>query len=666
METARWLKSIVDFWLKQIAYCKEAKERDFGRDADALWQFYEGDDRILDLEAAGVGDNWPTSFGRERQRIRINKMRQFVDVVLPFIFTDIIHRKVTPEIDNLPGPLRDFAAARGDDGARLQAAEMEHVLNYLPREYDYSREMRTMLPEMLVKGRGVMQIKFIHGPYGPIPSCQYTSVDNILIDADCEQYRDAGFVIHERNVSTWELHEETGVPVEKLRGVAKSNMAKANELDYVTGKPKELENRDIVKVYEVWSRVGMGQNLVDASGSEEIKSKRQALDEIGRHCFLQIVDGLDYPLNVKPEAMELPEWASELKDFVEWPLALFENPDNPFPFEFYDVYPNARNPWATSPLKSSFSLQLFMDELYTFLMSSLRTTCRRLWVASKMLPDDLKEKLISGLSDEVVYYEGETTDVKSLVHVIEAPPINNDAWLTLSAAEQKYEQISGMDPFLAGGEPKRQIRSAEESRTRRAYVTNKPNDFSDSVTAAETRMAKKEAQALRLYTGPNVVAPLFGEAVPAPETPELQGPVFTMEAWAELEPEAFEAWAAENPLSAFWAARVNTQDPAVAAAEMTYSLEAGASSRRNKQQMQDNIQMLAPMIFQPYLQLATQGMMSGLSQLVEPYNNLLQTFGEAMDMPMDKVQLPEITEEMRQMMMAQQQQAEGGEQNANV
>jgi len=67
------------------------------------------------------------------------------------------------------------------------------------------------------------------------------------------------------------------------------------------------------------------------------------------------------------------------------------------------------------------------------------------------------------------------------------------------------------------------------------------------------------------------------------------------------------------------------------------------------------------MIFQPYLQLATQGMMSGLSQLVEPYNNLLQTFGEAMDMPMDKLQLPEITEEMRQMMMAQQQQ--GGEES---
>ena len=633
-----WLKNICDFWLKQVQYCRKAKDRDFGKTATQMWQFYEGEDRIVDVELQGVGDEWADDLPVERMHIRINKMRQFVDVMLPYVFTDVPHRLAAPRLIELPPELQQFAPNSGPTAVdRLRAYLMESVLNYLPGEYGYTRELRTMLPEMLVKGRGVMWVEMVDGPYGRIPASHFVSVDDVLIDADCEQVRDAGFVIRERHVSTRSFSEETGVPVEKLRGTAKSHIQQAVEPVYQPDHAAEDE-KDIVTVYEVWSRIGLGQHLRDAAGVTAVNQMADSLDDIGRHCFLQIVPGLDYPANIDPEAMKLPDWQVHLKTVSEWPMALFENPNNPFPCVFFDVYPNAKNPWATSPQKSSFPLQLFMDRVYTFAMRALRTTARRLVITAKELEDKVKQAIVSGLHDEVVYYEGEPIELTKLVHILELPPLNEDVWTTLAAAERKYEQISGMDPLLAGGQPEKQIRSAHESHMRQTHVTNKPNDFADAVLAAESELASKEAQALRLYVGPDVVAPLFNEPVPTPTMPELQA-MFDVALWAQVAPEEYQQWAVGSPLSTQWSVLVSTDDPAVAAAEMTYTLEAGSAARRNKQQAQENAQMLTQLLLQSFLQMAMQGMQVGSPEMVAPYNNLMSLLGETYDFPASKMQL---------------------------
>lgn len=611
------LKSITQLWLNQIDACKKKKEQQFDRTARRAWAYLGKDYKRLYVESeADEQDRFPTG-GQPYYKTRLNKSAEFVALMIPYIHARVPHRLVSPRRPAMPNELKMMVPGLSEQLAatetqeRMQCLLMQHVLNYTPTEYGLYREVRTALPEALVKGRGVLWAEMADGPSGKIPAHYFDSVDNLLIDADCVQMRDAGFIVRRRRMQAWKLAELYEVDVKKLRGSYSSHLKEA-------ASSGDAEQGDVCEYFEVWSRMGIGHRLVGAS--DEVQAAGEILDKVGPNVFLAVMPGIDHPLNLPPEAFGVPDAMQEVMSRLEWPLAFHEDLESPWPCSVIDFLPGQDSPWPRSPLEAALPLQRFLDFAYSFLMSRVRSTCRDLFVASKQMQEAIAAGLESGLDGEIIPYDGEPgVELKNLLHVIQFPPLNADAWQVIAAVERAFEQATGMDPLLYGGQGNRQMRSAQEATIREAHLTSRPEDYADCVEQAMSAIARKEALALRLYTEPQTVAPLFGE--------KIQEPIGDGAALNPL--------MGMGPLTQLWATLVNTDDPAEAAGELTYTVEAGTGRRKNKQKQVEDAQMLV----QSLLPFAAQ--QAGMGN-VTPYNELMGVIEDAYEVPARRLQLMQV------------------------
>ena len=296
-------------------------------------------------------------------RTRINLTREFVSLApRPRSPTRTVRSRIPP----LPPELMMFAPMSGPKPEdMLRAYLLEYWLNYLPSEYDLYREARTAIQEALVKGRGVCWCEMIEGPYGRIPAHFFDSVDGLLIDADCRQMRDAGFIMRERVRSVWRVAEDFGIDRTSSVGptrVPRRRYGRVN--DTLLRQAVGPGQGRVCFPRKVWSRMGIGQNLKGAS--EEVKALGAALETTGPHVWLAIMPGIPYPLNLGDEEAMASMSEDEIRARIEWPLAFYEEAANPWPCSPLDIYPNPDNPWATSPLESCLPLQIFIDRVYTY------------------------------------------------------------------------------------------------------------------------------------------------------------------------------------------------------------------------------------------------------------------------------------------------------------
>jgi hypothetical protein len=611
------LEQICDLWLKQVDLCKQRKWDQFGKTAQKAWGFLGKSYRELYLTKGEDNDEFPQITG-PFYKTRLNKSREFVSLMLPYVHQRVPNRRVSPRRPELPPDLLLELSAQGVQVApsttseeKLRAYLMEWWLNYLPGEYNLNREARTAIQEALVKGRGLVWHEMVDGPYGEIPASYYDSVDNLLIDADCVQMRDAGFIIRRRRRQVWKVAEEFDIDPEKLRGQATSVLAQAmhaaNDSPYTSDEKKG----DICVYYEVWSRMGVGHRLVGAS--EEMKQVADALDAIGPYVHLVIAPGVPYPLNLPPELVENGVISQEeIRARLEWPIAFFDDAaSNPWPCTCLDFYPNCDNPWASSPLEAGLVMQVFLDHLYSFIMTRVRSTCRDIIVLSKGLEEEVKTAIESGVDQVIAQYNGEAgVDIAKLIQIVKFEPVNRDLWQVVAIIERAFEQATGISPLLAGGQPAAVDRSAAATQARETRLSSRPDDFADMVEDWMSRIAAKEAQATRLYVGPDVVAPLFNEDPAGLDT-------------------------GVSVLTQYWATLVNTDDPAVAAAELSYTVESGSGRRKNRGKLVSDVTQLVQTLGPSYLQLAAGGN-------PDPINGLIGLIGEAYEMPVSGLMFPAI------------------------
>lgn len=625
MDTNKWLKSVVDAWSTQIDACQKAKWREFGETAHKAWTFMGKADAVIMRD---LGDEMPEE-KTQPQKVRINKVREFVSLMMPHIHEEVLHRTVKPRIPELPEALRLISPNSGPkENDYIAAWEMEHFLNYLPGEYGLYRESRMAIQEALVKGRGIVWHEMVDGPYGPIPASNYDTVDGLLVDPDAAHLRDANYTIRRRIRSCIAVAEEFDIPLDQIRKAAsaESHLQRAfNERQYGSMLDDKSDKFDVCIYYEVWSRIGMGHKLKDAPA--ELKELSSAMDDTGQHIWLAILPGLEYPLNLPPHKLNSQEGEAELQAAIEWPIAFFEEPSNPWAFSVLDFHPNSDNAWATSPLEAGLPLQYFLDRVYTFVMRSLGNTARRLHFVAQEFNERVKDAITNGKHDEVIPVDKESLELAKLAFTYDLPDLSEDVWKSLAAAEKKFEESTGMMPLLYGGEPERQDRSAFASRSRETHMMNRPNDMAKAVRDWNSRIAAKEAQCARLYVSPSTVAPLFGEPDPSDDVAEFM---------------------TQSPLTYLWATLVNTDEPAIAAAEMQHTCESGAGSRANRQEQAAEVQMLVQTFGPVYAQWATSG-------IVQPYNQLMEMLGDIGILPMKKLMIPEPqVAQLMQMQTAQQ------------
>jgi hypothetical protein len=608
-----YLKDLCELWLKELRRCRKHKATQFGDTAELLRGFMGKSYRELYIDTANADlktDDVPYF------QPRLAKTREFVSVVTPFVHAKIPNRLVSPRRPPLPPALLTVAGlgeshAQASMEDKAQAHLSEWFLNYIPGEYGAKRQQRQVIEECLVTGRGVGWHEMTTGPTGQIPGTFFDTVDNLFIDADCSQWREASFIIRKRRWPAWKLADMFSIPVHKIRAAKKEGSERAAEEGQTT---VGVEDSDLCTWYEVWSRMGMGNRLYKAD--ETLRDRAEALESLGQHIWLAIMPGLDYPLNLPDDLWEVAN-VTEIKSRLEWPIAFFEESSNPWPCTPCDIYPCTDSAWATSPLEGAIPLQVFLDRMYALLMGRVRSTCRDIILTSKELEPLVEQAIKEGRDQIVVACEGDTIpEMERLVHILQFPEINADAWRILHQVERAFEQSTGMDPLLYGSEGSRQIRSAEEVNVRSSNVQSRPGDYADAVEEYNSQSAVKELQMSRLYVQPSTVAPLFRETPTEDETQY-------------------------GPLTLLWASLVNTPDPAEAVADLHVQVEAGSGMRKNRQKMAADLQSVGQILVPVLQEFAAAG-------VVQPFNAFLDVVAETHEMPLDAMKLPEMSPQAQQ------------------
>jgi hypothetical protein len=619
---AELLPSIVSLWETQIENAKKTKYRQFGKKAARLWDFLGKEYKDLYIPERSQGDEdeeFPHVKGAF-YKPRLNKSAEYVALYVPYLHAKVPHRLVTPDRPQLPQDLlqlmQNAVQEQGEQQMRdkLRAWLMQWWINWTPGEFGLTREMRLMLPEALVKGRGILWHEMVQGPHGEIPASLYGSVDELLIDPDCVMLREAGWIVRQLRRSVWRLAEESGVSAEKLRGAYSSNLKRALDVQHAAGGD---EKHDVVTYYEVWSRAGLGRKFFEAD--EEIARLDGVVERLGGNVWLQIVPGLSHPLNLPPELLESPESESMIKAALEWPAPFYRHAQDPWPFSSLDFYPNEDDPWSRSGIAAALPLQIFLDNSYAYLQGRIRATCRDLIITSSQLEEAVRTAIASGLDQELVVTDQEAAVVKDLIHIMQFPEVNKDLYQIIAMGERAYEKNTGMDPLLYGSIGETQARSAREMDVREGHVSSRPQDFADMTESFMSTIARKEGMMTRLNVGQDEVAPLFGEPIPQEGGVDEEGEV--------VEPVLM------GPLTEAWQSLVFTEDEAQAAAELSYSIEAGSGRRKNKQKQMADAQALAQTLMQTSLQLYTQ-----LGNPV-PWNWVMETIGDAWDVDASKAML---------------------------
>lgn len=616
---AELVRAISDLWQQQAEVCEKKKKKQFGTMADLLQGFLGKSFTQLTISLADAGV-LPADFMRDRKphyRPRMNLAREFVSVMMPYVIARTPHRLAQPARPPLPDALSDLAEARGelDRNDAIRAYLGGWFLNWLPGLYGLVRESRTAAQEALVKGRGVVWHELTEGPYGLVPASFSDSVDNLLIDSDCQQYRDGAFIMRKRHRSAWRVAEEFeqyGITVDQIRAAGKSGMAEATRSADTRGAIDKMQG-DLVDYYEVYSCMGFGHQFFSADAA--LKNQKELLDGLGRHVRVAVLPGLNRPLNMDPAKLGATGGQAELRAATQWPIRFYEDPENPWPCSFLDFLPNSQNPWATSPLEGPLPLLVFIDHLYSFVMGRARTTCRDLILTSKALSQAVKDALASGLDQEVIETEELPDELAKMIHILKFEPVNEDLWRLIPLIERAFERQTGMDPLLYGSGD-RQMRSAEEASVREAHATSRPDDYADCVEEWQSAISRKEMQATRLQVGPEVVAPLFGEEGPDPNgPPESDWPM--------------------GPLTTLWSELVRTDDPAQAASEVDVSVEAGSVRRPNKAKQVADAMQMANLVLPVAAQLLPVGQ-------PDMWNHMMGILGEATDAPWNRLVMEAI------------------------
>jgi hypothetical protein len=590
-----YLKDVVELWLKELERCRKSKERHFGKTADLLRGFMGKSYTELYIDVPE--DSELKTDDNPHFKPRLNKTREFVSVVCPFVHAKIPNRKVTPRRPPVPEELVVLAQAYGLPDVNTQASIEDKVqafllewwLNYTPGETGAMRQQRQIIEECLVTGRGVGWHEMAPGPTGPIPGTFYDTVDSLFIDADCRQWREANFIFRERRWPAWQLADLWKVDIEKLRAARKRDLERQKTDDVRTGTDGGDES-DVCVWYELSSRMGMGNRLYKAN--ETVRGQAEALESLGQHVYMAFLPGLDYPLNMPNDIWQVAD-RTEIEERFRWPIAFFTEASNPFGCTPMDIYPSTDSPWAHSPLEGAIPLQVFLDRMYSLLMGRVRSTCRDIIVTAKELEKAVRAAIKEG-ADQIVVpaAKDQVEEMAKLIHIIQFPELNADAWQILHQVERAFEQSTGMDPLLYGSEGARQIRSAEEANVRSSNVQSRPGDYADAVEAFNSASAAKELQMARMYVPPSTVAPLFREPVTEDESQY-------------------------GPLTLLWSALVNTDDPAEAAADLHVQVEAGSGQRKNRQKMTQDLNTVGQTLM-PVMQMYAQaGDPSTLNAFVE-------------------------------------------------
>jgi hypothetical protein len=619
------LRPVVELWLSKIKIALEHKKEVFQDDADEIMRFYSephdfmyGSEYSKKSKSFVVGDD-ETDVPAPTFRMTANKVAEFVQLFGPMLYHKNPIRKVTPR--NVPKPppelfgvppdgmatpagpdqqqnqmmammTMQYQMVRGRmDQQRVQdsyrAELLQTYLNYTPNELDLKSEMSMAIDEAMVKGRGVMWTEVFQRPLNngqKLVGNFFGSVDDLIIDPDAEDLKDAHYVVRRCIKAAWEVEEKFGWEPGSLN----PNRESLNQQALTAADPNGMDRRkrgkscDQVIYYEIWSRMGAGSRLREGEDRDGpldymVDRLKPFLDSFGPFVYLAVAEGVNCPLNVPPElldapgGMEDPQVAETLRANFAWPIPFFADAQNPWPFTEIDFHPIPKRAWPMAHMRPAMGYQKFLNWIYSLMANKIKITCRDIIMMAMGQDPEVKAAIEHGADLTIIELQTRNPgEFEQIMKVLQMEPMNKDVWQVADKIEMLFEKATGQTDILYGMQSGPALRSAQEAALKGDMTRLRPDAMVNVVENSSAVMARKEAMAARWVLRPqNDIAPVLGQ----------DGAII-------------------------WSMLLFSQDVFYVVRELEYRIEAGSSKKPNRDldlaNSNDAAQFVFPMLKEVY------------------------------------------------------------------
>jgi len=484
-------EALVRTWrdlLKEAEKSKAAKR--FRKGAKLGMHFYMGPhtdvfghggggmDSSSDVDGLGHGPDGngdgPWRMNQAAQ-VTVNKSFELVKVFGPFLYQSNPKRRVMTRSPNNP--------------VLVALSEViEDYLNYTPGELGLKREMRKIIDEGIIKGRGVSWTA-IDDDTGLVGTF-FESVDNIRIDPDVKDEKDAFWVARKVDEPKWVLEERYPGPGAKE---AQPNTL-TSERDKATNEtPEKPQSNNVVQYFEVYSKMGVG--IRSKAGKDKAGTAFDGFDDENDYKLIVVTgEGSSVPISVG-----------------DWPAPLFL--DNEWMHSFLDFNPVPQQPWPISILSAAEGEQRAIDWLASFILNKAHAHSREVIAVDSDAGADFVDKVSSGVDMVIAEIKVPTgKNMKDLVAAIDLPggQVLGILITAYNLMMTQFEARTGLNELLLSM-PTTSMRSATEAELKQQNARIRPDDMARQVADFMTVIARKEAMLMRFVLDPEDITKALGD-----------------------------------------------------------------------------------------------------------------------------------------------------------
>lgn len=401
------------------------------------------------------------------------------------------------------------------DNIRCQL--LEGWLNYTPQETPnggLAWHSRMAIVEALVKGRGVLWTAPYQYPGSEkvLIASQYDTVDNLLVDPDATNLSNAKWIMQRvDSMSASEVEEEFGLTSGSMEGKGGSTIIQ-QKMPAIGGagttgeqrKDKVGRSQEKITFYKIWSRCGVGTQLLGAHVDPEMKANIERVS--GKYAFLCICPNVEYPLNLPADQLERMS-DDEVRERLEWPFPTWK--DDRWPCAELDFYPHPNRAWPIAPLAPALGELIFLQVIMSHLADRVVKSSRDFIAVAQSAAEEIEEALKNGPDLTVLKLTEVHNNIHEVVQFLQQPETRQDYWKIVDFVVDLFERRTGLTELMAG-QTSTQSRSAMDAKIKGDQLNVRPEDMQRRVEEWMLNCAELEKIATRWFIEPADVELLFG------------------------------------------------------------------------------------------------------------------------------------------------------------
>jgi len=460
---------IAKFWSDRIRAGRK-KQKTYRKIAKEVMDVFRQDKDWFDSEAVRSGFMQFKGAGV----VQVPKLAEMKNSLAPHLYLDKPVRTVTPTTDS---------------GVMLALSKViEAYLNKTPYEAHFARQLRRIIDDGILRGRGVLWTGW--DPIRKIITSWYVSSLDFVFDPDQDSLEDAEWIAVRNREPVWRTKRRVKDKW-RLAGIDKvlrieddldSSDVEANDDDDRRDKTVPSSNK-IVESWTVYSKMGnglRGSDMQDVRGSDKED-----------YVKLEIAVDHQYPLS-------LGEWD------VQYYL------DNDWPCSFLDLVETIDQQWPVSLGGQVLGLQRAVDLLTSLAMTSCKNRDRMiLFAEADEVPPDAQRTLRNGSAADFITLPGKGNKrLSDRIHVPDFGQGSSRTELTRDFMLAQMDAISGVTQIMTGAENQGSMdRSATASQLRSSASNSRTADHKAKVQEATSLAARHEAIQARLDLEAEEIAP---------------------------------------------------------------------------------------------------------------------------------------------------------------